>query len=400
MARIIVAALHFHVEQPSGSARLAWEEARFLSDHGHKVWLVAQAKSDQTREVSVHEGVTVLLYPPVPPYLQGLAKWYWHQQRVKSLVQRCVGDQVDVLVGHAPLQSFAAHHAGLHDARVVYTAHSPVRLEHKSGLAKMASWKRIGHWAAEQALAKIERNILSRAETVVVHSEFMASTLRREHPRVFKKKPIEIVPAWISAPFFAGASSVERARRQMQWPSTSPVVFTLRRLVLRTGVDRLLRATALLIKSGRDLFLAIAGSGPLLPELRKLAHELGIEDHVQFMGFVHEEDLPALYGAADLFVIPTAELEGFGLIALEALACGTPVCATPVGALPEVLGKLGCDEWLARDASPEQLAHTMATILDDLSVNRLRAKRARALLQDLFSADRVLMRLEHMMGVR
>ena len=68
--------------------------------------------------------------------------------------------------------------------------------------------------------------------------------------------------------------------------------------------------------------------------------QLGLDKHVTFLGFVPDADLPRYYQAADVFVLPTRELEGFGLVTAEALACGTPVLGTPVGATPELLEPL------------------------------------------------------------
>lgn len=105
--------------------------------------------------------------------------------------------------------------------------------------------------------------------------------------------------------------------------------------------------------------------------------ELGLEDHVRLLGFVPDEDLPRYYGAADAFVLPTRQLEGFGLVTVEALACGTPVLGTPIGATPEILGPLE-PSLLSRDASAEAMADTLAWFLEMLasapaSVERLRA---------------------------
>ena len=64
---------------------------------------------------------------------------------------------------------------------------------------------------------------------------------------------------------------------------------------------------------------------------------LGLADNVRFLGFVADDDLPLVYRAADIAIMPSRELEGFGLTAVEALAAGTPVLVTPVGGLPEVV---------------------------------------------------------------
>src|SRR5207245_6499995 len=110
---------------------------------------------------------------------------------------------------------------------------------------------------------------------------------------------------------------------------------------------------------------------------------LGVAAPVRFLGFVPEADLPLYYQAADCFVLPTRELEGFGLVTVEALACGTPVLGTPIGATPELLDPL--DPGLVFDATtPEAIGERLVEFLNRLehdpgAVARLRqAARAHA----------------------
>src|SRR5207249_11052699 len=85
-----------------------------------------------------------------------------------------------------------------------------------------------------------------------------------------------------------------------------------------------------------------------------------------FLGFIPDETLPSYYHAADVFVLPTRELEGFGLVTVEALACGTPVLGTPVGATPEVLS--GLDASLVfRGISAEIMAEDLLRFLETLA---------------------------------
>jgi glycosyltransferase involved in cell wall biosynthesis len=109
------------------------------------------------------------------------------------------------------------------------------------------------------------------------------------------------------------------------------------------GLDELLRAVAIVRENVPDVLLLIGGSGGLRRGLEAQAAGLGLGGHVRFLGFVPEARLAAHYQAADFFVLPTRELEGFGLVTVEALACGTPVLGTPVGATPEILGTVGAD---------------------------------------------------------
>jgi glycosyltransferase involved in cell wall biosynthesis len=100
-----------------------------------------------------------------------------------------------------------------------------------------------------------------------------------------------------------------------------------------------------------------------------------MESHVRLLGFIPDDRLAAHYQSADLFVLPTQALEGFGLVTTEALACGVPVVGTPVGATPEILGGLDA-RLVAPGTTPDDLAHAILGYLDgewsaDLTPERL-----------------------------
>jgi glycosyltransferase involved in cell wall biosynthesis len=120
------------------------------------------------------------------------------------------------------------------------------------------------------------------------------------------------------------------------------------------GLDRLLDASARLLAEGLKFHLVIGGSGSLRGRLEEQTNTLGIGQSVTFLGRVEDRELPLAYAACDAFVLPTAELECFGLIALEALSAGRPVLATPVGAIPEIIRQFEL-LWLARSAEVEDI---------------------------------------------
>nr|MBA3948001.1 glycosyltransferase family 4 protein [Herpetosiphonaceae bacterium] len=109
----------------------------------------------------------------------------------------------------------------------------------------------------------------------------------------------------------------------------------------RKGIDTLLDAWALLAAELPDTQLVIAGKlGWYTERLHLQIEQLGLAGRVLWTGYVADEDLPALYSAADVFVFPS-RYEGFGLPPLEAMACGTPVVVSNAAALPEVVGAAG-----------------------------------------------------------
>jgi glycosyltransferase involved in cell wall biosynthesis len=127
------------------------------------------------------------------------------------------------------------------------------------------------------------------------------------------------------------------------------------------NLPRLLRAWAALpaLLRARHRLVLAGGDGAGRPALAALAASLGLGDRVVFPGLVDDADLPALYGGAAAVVLPSLE-EGFGLPALEAMACGAPVVASRRGALPEVLGDAGV---LVDPEDERALAGALARVL-------------------------------------
>ena len=109
------------------------------------------------------------------------------------------------------------------------------------------------------------------------------------------------------------------------------------------GLENLISAIALVRQQYPDVLLLIAGKGAIADALRSQIQELQLEDHVKLLGFVNDQDLAIAYRAAELTIVPTVSLEGFGLIVIESLAAGTPVLGTPIGGIPEILRPLNSD---------------------------------------------------------
>jgi len=126
---------------------------------------------------------------------------------------------------------------------------------------------------------------------------------------------------------------------------------------------RLIRAfQKLKIKTGAPHKLVIGGrEDPSCQEIPALARDLDLEEDIVFTGYIPEEDLPTLYSAAELFVLPSL-YEGFGVPVLEAMACGTPVVSSNTSSLPEVAGDAAI---LVNPYSSEEIAGAMQEVLDD-----------------------------------
>lgn len=194
--------------------------------------------------------------------------------------------------------------------------------------------------ASVAAKRMVERLVYRRARLVVVLSDAFAELVQKEYG--VDGSRVRRVPGGIDCAQFDPAESRRDAREVLGWDPGRPTVFTARRLVRRMGLDKLVAAMASVRRqpAGRDAVLHVAGSGPARPELERQIAELGLAGSVHLDGFVPDEHLALAYRAADLTLVPTGALEGFGLVAAESLAAGTPVLVTPVGGLPEVVAGL------------------------------------------------------------
>jgi glycosyltransferase involved in cell wall biosynthesis len=152
------------------------------------------------------------------------------------------------------------------------------------------------------------------------------------------------------------------SRYLLGWPRDRRIILCVRRLVERMGIEALVAAFGSIAARHPDVYLYIAGKGPLRGVLDSRVASLGLGDRIRLLGFLPDSSLPAAYQAADLSVVPSISLEGFGLTTVESLACGTPVLVTPVGGLPEVIRPLA-PSCILPGTKPDQIAEGLNAFL-------------------------------------
>ena len=194
---------------------------------------------------------------------------------------------------------------------------------------------------------KVERLVFRRASSFIVLSNSFADVLELEYG--IARERIHVVAPGVDLERF----------RPSERKDPLPTAVCVRRLVPRMGIDVLLRAWAGGDVPGR---LVVVGDGQERNNLRELARTLGIADRVTFTGRVDDEELASLYARAWVSVVPTLELEGFGLVALESLAAGVPVIASDSGGLTEVLGAFS-PQWLVPPGDVQALGASLRAAL-------------------------------------
>jgi glycosyltransferase involved in cell wall biosynthesis len=357
--KVLIAAICHFWDRPTGSARVAFDEAVELEHSGEEVWVLAPG-APSLPEYELRDGIHLLRYVParVPPW--NPARACAHQKGAAAVLARHL-PQVDEIHGHVTLSCLAAQEFFGDSVHSCYTIHSPTKMEMAIVWRNSSFLRRITAPAGLAMINRMEAKCLSRARVITALSQYTIDCIARIHGKEVAKK-VRLIPGWVDTSRFVPVENREHAKTRLGWPTDLPILFTLRRLVSRMGLDRLLIAGHRLLEEGVKFHLMIGGSGPLRGRLEEQARSLGLGNSVTFLGRVDDRALPLAYAACDAFVLPTTELECFGLIALEALSAGRPVLATPVGAIPEVIRNFE-PRWLAGSAEAEDVADLLRDYL-------------------------------------
>ena len=212
----------------------------------------------------------------------------------------------------------------------------------------------------------LEKRVLRKSDHTVVLSEYTKRKLEKAYG--LSPTKIHTIPGGVDLNRFRPHDDKQSFRNRLGIPNSHFTLLTVRNLEPRMGLENLILAFKKVVEDKTDTFLILGGEGPLAPELKSLAREVGIADLVKFTGFIPEEELPSYYQVADLFVLPTTELEGFGLVTVEALASGLPVLGTPVGGTKEILAHMG-PEFLFEDATPDSMAELILKSMQTWATN-------------------------------
>ena len=217
----------------------------------------------------------------------------------------------------------------------------------------------------------IERSVHRRADLVITLSAAFAN-IAIEHSNVSPWRVV-VEPPGVDLVRFSPPSGPAASAALRQRFGIAPDVFVAvcaRRLVPRTGVDVAIDAWARLreqLPADRPTpVLLIAGDGPERAALDAQALDAGLDcpDAIRFLGRVDDHELVGLYQLADCSLVPTRSLEGFGLVILESLACGTPAIGTATGGIPEAFAGLERHQLVVEPGNPDRLAERLLAAID------------------------------------
>lgn len=278
-----------------------------------------------------------------------------------------------------------------------------------AGVARKAGAKRIvasthGHevgWSMLPGPRQALRRIGNSSDVVTYVSDYT----RRRFSRAFGKHPEYVaLPSGVDTDFFRPASeSQRRTARQRYGYGADPLVVVPSRLVARKGQDMLIRVWPSIRQVFPDAKLAIIGQGPYEDTLRKLADRNAVTDSVRFHGRLEREDMRDLLAAADVMAMPARtrgwglDVEGLGIVYLEAQACGIPVVAGDSGGAPETVTP---ESGIVVDGhSEKEITTAVLTLLADPERRRRMGRAGREHVSQAFSWEMLTSRLVRVLGL-
>ena len=336
-----------------GSVRVLYEQCRRLNDRNHEIHIL-------TRHENHRNGFTI---PPdfkVWKYAADNGSqqaFYLSTLRNSRELFENISEKIkyDIINFHQPFSAAGIIKSPL--SRLIpriYTCHSLSFEEYISRNNQATSFLQFFTRPLNIYLRKkIEHKVLRQTTHILTLSEFTQDKLSRAYKIPLSK--CQIIPGGVDLDRYYPSEHKNEFKLRYKISDKKIVLLTVRNLVPRMGLENLIAAMFMLVKRLPQIHLIIAGDGPLKGTLKSMVNSLNLDQFIDIAGFVPESELPDYYRMADLFILPTKELEGFGLITLEAMATGLPVLGTPVGGTREILK--GFDQkFLFKDTRPESMA--------------------------------------------
>lgn len=262
-----------------------------------------------------------------------------------------------------------------------------VILAHGAELLPAPKWRRA-------AWSRLRRQVLEAANLVVANSTFTAGLVRGEAPNA----KVVAVPLAVDHRRFRPGSR-ELGRRYLKLPQDALVISTVGRLAPHKAHDVVIDALARLAPEVRSRFVyVVGGQGSHRAILEAHARQRGVAEHVRWLGYVSEADLPRIYHASDLFILVSRDqqaarrIEGFGLVFLEAQACGVPVIGARTGGIPDAVED-GDGGWLVPGDDSAAVAAHLNALAADPDAFAAAGLAARARVERDFTWDHYLARL-------
>ena len=350
-----------------------------LQKLGHNVHVVARDKQDSEKTIN---GIHV-------HYIKGLGNaltryWRFSRSASKKIEELNKQKGLDIIHANLPLvPSFAIPNDS--SKAIVCAVHSTWKGE--AMVTKRDNPKELNPNEKSMlrfnfVLRSYEKKLMKRSDALIAVSKYTVDELTELYG--INKKKIHVIYNGVDIQKFKPRPNRAELRREFGLAEDTKIVLFVGRLYHRKGLETLLHSIPPVLKEFSNVKFVISGKGFKQKEenLKNLAKQLDIEEHVTFLGYVPDGKLPNLYSASNIFVLP-AIYENFPFAILEAQSAGLPVISTKVGGIPEFLVD-NENGFLIDPGDPPQLTQRVLTLLHDPKLAKEMGDRGRRLIEEKF----------------
>lgn len=245
--------------------------------------------------------------------------------------------------------------------------------------------------APSPLMRMINKFVLERTDHVIFNSSFT----RDEILKFCNIKSYSVMNPTVNCEKFKRApkNEIEKLREKLNMGKNAKVIFSMGLLVPKKGFDYLIRAMPKILEKEPSAFLIIGGEGAERLKLESLIKELGVQNSVNLVGQIDADKTPLYFSMSEMFVLPSifdekGETETFGVVLIEALACGKPVIASNVGGIVDIVNeKCG---FLVEQKNSDALAEKIILLLNNEKLRNKLGIQARKYVSEVFSEKNML----------
>ena len=332
-----------------------------LEQRGHQVYLFVpgtENRDDTEENIFYYRGHILHSYPSyrVPSLFSLLSR------RTEHHIEKI---QPDIIHSHGPAVM------GIHAVKAAHNNKAPLLFTYHTMLEESLHFVTTSP-AIQAVVGRLLRIWLRwyfhRCQGAIAPSHTAAAEIKR-----YNEGAIEVIPTGINLERFHQADG--EAIREHHDFGDSPVILHVGRIVQEKNLDLLVTAASHILAERQDAHFVIVGKGPYAPAVQQHVEKQGLTEHFLFTGFIPDKELPNYYAAADVLAFPST-YETQGIVAIEAMATGTPVVAAAARSLPELIND-GETGFLFEPGNAAALADAVLEALDgDIAVDATRVASA------------------------
>lgn len=386
--KILILTDVFFPDTIGGAGRVAYYLCHELSRKGHEIHVVTRNINGALPSHEKFDNNFLVHRFPLPRN-ESLKLLFEEVRYSYSLVKKISKEiTFDLICIHQSMAAIGPIFSGsIRGVPIIYYFHSPWHEEYL--IKKRTTNKKLGTQdrLISSIMKKVEKSILLRSNKVIVLSDYMRKKVSQIHG--YPQDSIKIIPGGVDLNRFhlpVGGKTI--VKQELDLTHDKTIFLTIRNLVPRMGLESLIEAfncSQVLRKKAR---LLLGGKGFLETNLKEMVKLANLKDTVNFLGYIPDEDLSKFYQTSDYFILPTKNLEGFGLVILESMACGTPVIGTPVGAIPEVIGAFD-GKLVFKGTGWEDLKEKLEEVVNKPDIYDFSQEECRRFVENNYSWDKV-----------